>query len=148
MLSSMSLRCCRAGLRMLPRSPPVQVTTWTSTPSATYRAIVAAPLLDSSSGCAWTAIRRRWSFTRQFCPTQPLNTSRGPVNEPGRARPPGRYGENSRGRRVALVVAVALVAASFLGWLGWAAWRAANPDTRSEVISFQVLDDHRVQVRF
>src|SRR4051794_12982282 len=61
MLSSMSLRCCRAGLRMLPRSPPVQVTTRTSTPSETYRAIVAAPLLDSSSGCAWTAISRSCS---------------------------------------------------------------------------------------
>src|SRR5262249_5556017 len=51
------------GLSTLPRSPPVQVTTRTSTPSATYRAIVAAPLLDSSSGWACTAIRRRPSLT-------------------------------------------------------------------------------------
>ena len=36
------------GLSTLPRSPPVQVTTSTSTPSAAYFAIVAAPLLDSS----------------------------------------------------------------------------------------------------
>src|SRR3712207_5554697 len=47
------------GLRIDPRSPPVQVTTWTSTPSATYLAVVAAPLLDSSSGCACTCISRR-----------------------------------------------------------------------------------------
>lgn len=40
------------GLRMEPRSPPVQVTTSTSTPSDTYLAMVAAPLLDSSSGWA------------------------------------------------------------------------------------------------
>src|SRR3954451_16471403 len=40
---------------MEPRSPPVQVAMSTSTPSRTYRATVAAPLLASSSGCAWTA---------------------------------------------------------------------------------------------
>ena len=42
-----------------PRSPPVQVTTWTSTPSVTYFAVDAAPLLDSSSGWAWTCMSRR-----------------------------------------------------------------------------------------
>src|SRR5207302_86725 len=47
-----------AGFSTLPASPPVQLTTITSAPSATYLAIVAAPLLDSSSGCACTAIRR------------------------------------------------------------------------------------------
>src|SRR5262249_24563518 len=44
--------------RMSPRSPPVSVHTRTSTPSRTYLAIVAAPLLDSSSGWACTAISR------------------------------------------------------------------------------------------
>ncbi len=46
------------GFRIEPRSPPVHVTTCTSTPSATYFAVVAAPLLDSSSGWACTCIRR------------------------------------------------------------------------------------------
>ena len=55
--------CCSSGLRMSPRSPPVHETTSTSTPSATYFAIVAAPLLDSSSGCACTAISRSRSPT-------------------------------------------------------------------------------------
>ena len=50
-----------AGFRMSPRSPPVAVTTRTCTPSATYLAMVAAPLLDSSSGWAWTAIKRSGS---------------------------------------------------------------------------------------
>ena len=50
-----------AGFRMSPRSPPVQDTTSTSTPSWTYRAIEAAPLLDSSSGWACTAINRSFS---------------------------------------------------------------------------------------
>src|SRR5260370_8798009 len=45
-------------LRMSPRSPPVSVQTRTSAPSRTYFAIVAAPLLDSSSGWACTAISR------------------------------------------------------------------------------------------
>ena len=57
MLARMSGRSI-FGLRIDPRSPPVQVTTWTSTPSATYIAVEAAPLLDSSSGWAWTCIRR------------------------------------------------------------------------------------------
>src|SRR6266566_4365327 len=47
-----------AGFRMSPRSPPVSVATSTWTPSATYAAIVAAPLLDSSSGWACTASSR------------------------------------------------------------------------------------------
>src|SRR6516225_11867512 len=45
-------------LRISPRSPPVRVATMTSAPERTYRTIVAAPLLDSSSGCACTASRR------------------------------------------------------------------------------------------
>src|SRR5580698_3244508 len=49
-----------AGFRMSPRSPPVIVQTRTWAPSRTYLAIVAAPLLDSSSGCACTAISRTW----------------------------------------------------------------------------------------
>ncbi|MGY3680149.1 hypothetical protein ACVWXU_003772 [Streptomyces sp. TE33382] len=52
MFSSMYASPWSFGLRMEPRSPPVQVTTSTSTPSDTYLAIVAAPLLDSSSGWA------------------------------------------------------------------------------------------------
>src|SRR5689334_21428803 len=51
------------GLSTLPRSPPVQVTTSTSTPSLTYLAIAAAPLLDSSSGWTCTAISLSCSVT-------------------------------------------------------------------------------------
>src|SRR5215469_17417546 len=52
-----------AGFRMSPRSPPVIVQTRTSAPSLTYLAIVAAPLLDSSSGCACTAISRSFPWS-------------------------------------------------------------------------------------
>src|SRR5690606_3559154 len=44
--------------RMSPRSPPAHDTTTTSAPCAAYLASVAAPLLDSSSGWACTAMRR------------------------------------------------------------------------------------------
>jgi uncharacterized protein DUF4307 len=40
------------------------------------------------------------------------------------------------------------VALAFLGWVVWAAWDAANPETRSDLLGFRVLDDHRVEVRF
>jgi hypothetical protein len=43
---------------MPPLEPSVHVATRTSTPEAAYLAIVAAPLLDSSSGWAWTASSR------------------------------------------------------------------------------------------
>ena len=69
-----------AGLSTDPRSPPVQVATRTRTPSATYLAIVAAPLLDSSSGWAWTASSRSSSGSV----TRPL--SPGPDTGGGRPR--------------------------------------------------------------
>src|SRR3712207_3198660 len=62
-----------AGLSTEPRSPPVQVATMTRAPSATYLAMVAAPLLDSSSGWACTASRRSGS------------ASVTPTSSPGRA---------------------------------------------------------------
>ena len=58
MLAAMSGRSI-FGFRIEPRSPPVQVATWTSTPCATYMAVLAAPLLDSSSGWACTCMSRR-----------------------------------------------------------------------------------------
>src|SRR4051794_15424506 len=68
-----------AGLRMSPRSPPVHVTTRTSTPSSAYLAIVAAPLLDSSSGWACTAISRSRSPSG---PNAGIRTSRGRFRSP------------------------------------------------------------------
>src|SRR5215212_835473 len=64
-----------AGFSTEPRSPPVHVATSTRAPSATYLAMVAAPLLDSSSGWAWTASRRNWSgeVTRALSPVRTTN---------------------------------------------------------------------------
>jgi len=62
-----------------------------------------------------------------------------------------RYGVASAGRgRVVLGIAV-VVAAAFLGWLGWTIWAQVTPEVESELVSFDVVDEHsataRVQVR-
>src|SRR4051812_20574196 len=74
-----------AGFSTEPRSPPVQVATRTRAPSATYRAMVAAPLLDSSSGWACTASRRSWSGSF----TAPLSTGTDPAGARPATRRPG-----------------------------------------------------------
>src|ERR1700712_3947859 len=56
------------GFRMSPRSPPVHDTTITPTPSLAYFARLAAPLLDSSSGWACTAIRRSGASAASAAP--------------------------------------------------------------------------------
>jgi hypothetical protein len=62
------------------------------------------------------------------------------------ARPPGRYGERRTSRL--LVACIVVVGTALFGWLLWAALAAATPDTRTSLISFRVLDDRQVQVRF
>jgi hypothetical protein len=64
----------------------------------------------------------------------------------GLQRPQGRYGER-RTSRVVVVASVAL-AVALLGWLLWVAVAASDPDTRSTVVSFRVVDDREVSVRF
>src|SRR6476469_6368839 len=81
-----------AGFSTEPRSPPVHVATRTRAPSATYFAIVAAPLLDSSSGCAWTASSRNWSGSV----TRPLSPAARPAWQTPRGTLPGR-GDRRRG---------------------------------------------------
>src|SRR3954453_6851172 len=82
-----------AGFSTEPRSPPVQVATSPRAPSATYFAIVAAPLLDSSSGCAWTASSRNWSGSV----TRPLSpAARRPWGPPRNNPLAGRTGASGR----------------------------------------------------
>ena len=72
-----------------------------------------------------------------------------PAPSPGTspaAPPAGRYGEIRTNRP--LVAVLVVVGAALLGWLVWAALAAATPDTRSSLVSFRVLDDRRVEVRF
>jgi hypothetical protein len=74
-------------LSTLPRSPPVHVATSTSTPSATYFAMVAAPLLDSSSGCACTANSRSCCSTAGPPPLHRQKLRIGSAHRPVRAAP-------------------------------------------------------------
>jgi len=62
------------------------------------------------------------------------------------ARPAGRYGERRTSRAGLLVIAATCLA--LLGWLVWAALAAATPDVRSTLISYDVIDERQVQVRF
>src|SRR5262245_40596610 len=129
------------GLRMEPRSPPVQVATWTSTPSATYLAVEAAPLLDSSSGWAWTCISR--SPARGLDVTRlSLGCDSFSVSAQDTLR--DRYGAPAPWRRRTVLAAVVVVAAVFLGWLGWAVYEHSTPKVTSELESFSVDDDHTV----
>ncbi|MDP9432803.1 MAG: DUF4307 domain-containing protein [Actinomycetota bacterium] len=75
------------------------------------------------------------------------------VARPGRRRAPrvpaGRYGPPpSRGRRIALRIAVGLLAAALTGFLVWIALRVATPEVRAVELGYQVLSDRQVEVRF
>ena len=62
-----------------------------------------------------------------------------------------RYGAPSAGRRRLLVIGTVVLAAVFLGWLGWTALAHADPEARSALVTYEVLDEHtataRVEVR-
>jgi hypothetical protein len=62
-----------------------------------------------------------------------------------------RYGAPDPWRRRLVVAASALLALVFLGWLAWAVWGNATPDVDSEMVTYEVVDEHhataRVEVR-
>ena len=58
-----------------------------------------------------------------------------------------RYGAPRPHHRQALVAGSALVAVLFLGWLAWAAWSHATPDVTSQLVGFEVVDDHQTVAR-
>jgi hypothetical protein len=60
--------------------------------------------------------------------------------------PPGRYGTPSRGRRAALIAAVASVAVLLLAWLIWAALHDARTSVTGDVTSFSVVSAHEIAV--
>ena len=55
-----------------------------------------------------------------------------------------RYGAPPRGRRYLLLGACATLVVGFLAWLAWTTVVHANPDVGSELISFDIVDDHTV----
>ncbi|GAB2746111.1 DUF4307 domain-containing protein [Nocardioides pakistanensis] len=59
-----------------------------------------------------------------------------------------RYGTPSTARRRSTVAVAAVLAAAFLGWVVWAAVGHSDPDVTSELVSFEVLDEHTVTATF
>lgn len=53
-----------------------------------------------------------------------------------------RYGAPSRSRRPATIALAVVLAVIGLTWLAWTAWFHSTPDVSSELISFEVTDDH------
>lgn len=53
-----------------------------------------------------------------------------------------RYGAPSPWGRGVLVGVVVVVAAAFVGWLGWVIWDQSTPDVRSELVGYDVVDEH------
>ena len=58
-----------------------------------------------------------------------------------------RYGTPARLRRPLVVLGTTLLAAVGLGWLVWAMLLHGNPDVRSQLLSFHVVDQHRADAR-
>ncbi len=58
-----------------------------------------------------------------------------------------RYGQPSPWRRTAIIVASGLVGVLALTWLAWTTFFHANPDVSSELVSWDVVDDHAVTAR-
>ena len=53
-----------------------------------------------------------------------------------------RYGAPSPWGRGVLIGVVVVVAAAFLGWLGWTIWEQSTPDARSQLVGYDVVDEH------
>ncbi|MFA6298270.1 MAG: DUF4307 domain-containing protein [Nocardioides sp.] len=53
-----------------------------------------------------------------------------------------RYGAPRPGRRRALIAGCLVVVLAFLGWLGWTTWEHATPRVDSELVSFDIVDEH------
>ncbi len=57
-----------------------------------------------------------------------------------------RYGAPSPWRRRGVLIASVAVAVLFLSWLAWTSWVHATPPVDSELISFDVVDQHTALV--
>jgi hypothetical protein len=66
----------------------------------------------------------------------PIKPSTGPSGD--------RYGRPAPWRRTAIIVASGLVGVLALSWLAWTTLFHATPDVRSEIVGWEVVDDHAV----
>lgn len=58
-----------------------------------------------------------------------------------------RYGAPRRWQRPVTIALVALVALAGLGWLAWTAAYHSTPVVESELVSYEVVDDHSMRAR-
>jgi hypothetical protein len=58
-----------------------------------------------------------------------------------------RYGGPPAWRRPVTIVAVVVLALAGLGWLGWAVYGESTPKVQSQLVTFQVRDEHAVTAR-
>ena len=59
-----------------------------------------------------------------------------------------RYGTTDPTRRRLLVSLVALLAVAFLGWVAWAAFEHGDPAVTSDLVSYEVVDQHTATATF
>ncbi len=55
-----------------------------------------------------------------------------------------RYGAPAPWRRPVLVGGCAVVVVAFAIWVGWTAWGHSTPDVDSELVGFEIVDQHAV----
>jgi hypothetical protein len=58
-----------------------------------------------------------------------------------------RYAAPPAWRRSVTIAVVVVVALVGLAWLGWAAFEESNPEVESQLIGFDVIDEHAVVAR-
>jgi hypothetical protein len=58
-----------------------------------------------------------------------------------------RYAAPPAWRRPVTVAAVVVVALVALAWVGWAAFVESTPEVESQLVGFEVVDDHAVTAR-
>jgi len=59
-----------------------------------------------------------------------------------------RYGTRSPARHRALLVGVSALAVIFLGWLAWVILEHGDPEVTSDMVSFEVVDQHTATATF
>jgi hypothetical protein len=53
-----------------------------------------------------------------------------------------RYGTRSPAHRGLLIASATLLALAFLGWLAWVIFHNVDPEVTSDMVSFDIVDDH------
>jgi uncharacterized protein DUF4307 len=59
-----------------------------------------------------------------------------------------RYGTSNPSRRRLIVTAVSLLGLVFLGWVAWAAFEHGDPEVTSDLVSYDVVDQHAATATF